>query len=392
MTVIQEDERNYSHVSFLIFLLLVGVCIIGSNAFLMSPVLHDVSSSIGSTASQTGRAVAAYGGATAFAGLFLTGVAQKLGYRLAIIFSSFTLSIGVLFTGISVSWQTLVLSQTLAGLGAGVMLPTIYAMTSILAPSGKESATLGKVISGWSLAMVAGVPISAFISDIFSWRHSYYLVFIFSVLSTIGFTSLPSDKRKTNGAQTKLLSALKTPLSKPTLLICFFYMVSFYGVYTFIGDHVQQGLGKSASYAGVIVSMYGLGFGIAGFSGNYLDAWTPRFLVKPVLLLIGFIYVIFLLLSQHFWMLLFGSCLWGFVNQIGLNCLVSILTQLDGTQRVRLMGIYSAVAYGGTMVAGVTFGILYQIWSFSALLYVASALCLTAFLISTQVYSSKKTV
>ncbi len=50
------------------------------------------------------------------------------------------------------------------------------------------------------------------------------------------------------------------------------------------------------------------------------------------------------------------------------------------------MGIYSAVAYSGTMVAGIAFGLMYDIGSFSTLLIAAAALCLTAFLISLTVY------
>ncbi|SBR45806.1 MULTISPECIES: MFS transporter [unclassified Halomonas] len=379
MTVSQNLEDN---VTFRTIVLMLGVAVIGSNAFLMSPILNDIAHSLRASVAQVAWAVSAYGGSTAMAGLFLTGLAQRLEYRLTLQLSGCTLAAGILASGLATDWAILILAQSLAGVGAGIMLPTLYSMTAIIAPKGHESATLGKVITGWSLAMVAGVPLSAFVSDLLSWRYAYYLVFLLTFLATLGFSRLPPGRASVAGGSTTLVQALAIPEAKSTLMISFLYMVSFYGTYTFLGSQVQQGLDLAAAHAGFAVLAYGLGFGLAGMCGSLLDIWTPQKLIRTVLLAIAGIYLGFLLLAQQYWSLVLGCMLWGIVNQIGLNCLVSILTQLDERQRVRLMGIYSAVAYGGTMVAGITFGWLYQLGQFPILLLTAAALCLTAFLIS----------
>lgn len=382
MTIYQNLEGNDGSFTFRTVVLLLGVAVIGSNAFLISPILSDISHSLGASVAQVAWAVSAYGGSTAMAGLFLTGLAQRLEYRLTLQLAGCVLAASILASGLATHYVVLVLAQSLAGLGAGVMLPTLYSMTAIIAPKGRESATLGKVITGWSLAMVAGVPLSAFVSDLLSWRYAYYLVFLMASLATLGFSRLPAVDRSVSGGSTTLVQALAIPKAKPALMISFLYMVSFYGTYTFLGSQVQQGLDRTATYAGFAVLAYGLGFGLAGMGGNLLDIWTPQKLIKPVLLAIAGIYLGFLILAQQYWSLVLGCILWGIVNQIGLNCLVSILTQLDERQRVRLMGIYSAVAYGGTMVAGITFGWLYQLGKFPMLLLTAAVLCVTAFLIS----------
>lgn len=367
-------------------LLLLGVTVIGSNSFLLSPILTDVSASLGASVTQVARAVASYGGATAFAGLLLIRYVQSMEYRTALLISGSILSVGILVTGLANHWQTLVVAQAITGLAAGIMLPVIYSMTAVIAPKGQESAVLGTVILGWSLSMVAGVPISAFVADIFTWRHSYYLATGLSLVATSGFLLLPVEPPINRGKATSLLSALQIPFAKWTLMLCFMYMLSFYGVYTFIGSHVHQFFGFSTSLAGLIVLAYGLGFGIASFIGKKLDELTPRRLIGPLFLGLSFIYLIFLFLSQVYWTLIVGSIIWGFINQLCLNCLVSILTQLDPNQRVRLMGIYSATAYGGAMVAGITFGVLFEVWEFTGVLVCASVLCAVAFIISMVAY------
>ncbi|WP_417582016.1 MFS transporter [Nitrincola sp.] len=386
MTSLESSHEANHQFVIQTLVLLLGVSVVGSNAFLMSPVMHDISSSLSSSVGQTARAVAAYGGALALTGLFLTGYVQRFGYKTALMVSGAVLTLGILSTGLAVSWQMLLASQAVAGLAAGIMLPTLYSMTAVVAPKGKESATLGKVITGWSLAMVAGVPLSAFIADLLSWRYAYFLVGGLSLAATLGFLWLPNAETGNRTEPTSLRSALKIPASLPTYLICFLYMVSFYGVFTFLGSHVQLTLHYSTSFSGLTVLAYGIGFGVAGLTGKRLDEHTPQKLIKPTLFSLALVYLSFVVLATNYWLLLAGCLIWGFANQLGLNCLVSILTQLDQNQRVRLMGIYSAVAYGGTMVAGITFGLMYDIGSFNTLLIAASALCLASFLISTSAY------
>jgi predicted MFS family arabinose efflux permease len=234
--------------------------------------------------------------------------------------------------------------------------------------------------------MVAGVPLSAFIADLLSWRYAYFLVSSLSLAATLGFLWLPNAETGNRTEPTSLRSAFKIPASLPTYLICFLYMVSFYGVFTFLGSHVQLTLHYSTSFSGLTVLVYGIGFGVAGLTGKRLDEHTPQKLIKPTLFSLALVYLSFVFLATNYWLLLAGCLIWGFANQLGLTCLVSILIQLDQNQRVRLMGIYSAVAYSGTMVAGIAFGLMYDIGSFSTLLIAAAALCLTAFLISLTVY------
>lgn len=367
-------------------ILLLGVSVIGSNSFLMSPIINNISISLGSTVAQVAWVISAYGGSAALAGLFLSGMAQRIGYRPTLFLSGVMLSTGILATGLAADWAMLIVAQILAGVAAGIMLPTLYSMTAFIAPKGKESATLGKVISGWSLAMIAGVPLGAFISDVLSWRHAYYIVFAFSLISTLGYFRLPSGGTPTT--ITTFNAAFRVPKAKPVFLISFLYMVSFYGVYIFLGSYIQRELDYSAAYAGSAVLAYGLGFGVAGMLlGKILDIWSPWKIIGPVLLCISGVYLGLIGFSKSYWSLLPGCVLWGVANQIGLNCLVSILTQLDDRQRVRLMGIYNAVAYGGTMVAGLVFGVLYQNTGFDMLLILSASLCIIAFMISVRVIS-----
>ncbi len=55
---------------------------------------------------------------------------------------------------------------------ACVALPATYALATAVAPRGRGAETLGRVLTGWSLSLVAGVPLSAYVASALSWRAS----------------------------------------------------------------------------------------------------------------------------------------------------------------------------------------------------------------------------
>lgn len=58
-------------------------------------------------------------------------------------------------------------------------------------PHRSESAVLGRVITGWSLAMVATVPASAFVADRWGWRTASFIVAGLGGCALLGFRRLP---------------------------------------------------------------------------------------------------------------------------------------------------------------------------------------------------------
>lgn len=95
----------------------------------------------------------------------------------------------------------LVAAQAVAGIAAGVAMPAIYASAAAIAPPGRESGTIGVVLTGWTVSMVAGVSLSAVLADLVHWRAVFAAVAVLSAiaLAALSMTSL-SDVRKSGPA------------------------------------------------------------------------------------------------------------------------------------------------------------------------------------------------
>ena len=358
--------------------LLIGISIVGCNSLALSPILSDLSHAFDEAPSLVARAAGAYGGATAFASFFLARYSENIGLRKMLMLGCIFLCMGVGSCALASNWIMLTVSQTIAGLAAGIMIPAIYSMASAIAPKGRESVYVGRVITGWSLAMVFGIPLAALIADFWGWRYSYIIMATISLCSLIGFSRLPAHKRL---HKTKSLSArqvMKIPHVLVVLIMCLLFMFSFYGVYIFIGDYARSTLSVSATSAGLLVMSYGLGFALAAVGDPLIDKIGPRRSIKYVLFIIALVYASMFVLTSALIPLILVCCIWGFANHFGLSCILVILNTSDPENKAAIMGVYTAITYIATLLATLLFGYLYRHFEFNSLIFLAMMSCLLA--------------
>jgi predicted MFS family arabinose efflux permease len=341
-----------------ILILMAGIAVTGSNSLVLSPILADVAAGLGTSPVVVSYALAAYGGATALSAFVLAPWIDRAGARKALLGGLAALVLATFVSALALRWPVLVLAQGLAGLGAGVVLPAIYALAAGLAPPGRAAKMLGRVLTGWSISLVAGVPAAALASDLAGWRAPFLLLAGLAAAAFLGTLRLP-DIRVPPMPRKGPLAPLGYPGVPPLLVICLGYMSAFYGVYAFLGDHLRTGLGVSAAATGLVVLTYGIGFGLASLADPWLDRIGPRRVFPLTLLGIALIYLALVPGSASLWTAAMVTGLWGFANHLGLNTLILLLAATRPDQRGAVLGLNSAVTYLGAMLGTGAAGALY---------------------------------
>jgi predicted MFS family arabinose efflux permease len=143
-----------------------------------------VARDLAATSGEIGRAGAAYGAATALSALPLAPAIDRVGARRALVLALPLLALALVGSAAATGWVTLAFAQGLAGLAAGVILPATYALATTTAPPGQEAQALGRVRMGWSMSLVAGVPLSAWVAELVSWQASFLLLALVTALAT----------------------------------------------------------------------------------------------------------------------------------------------------------------------------------------------------------------
>lgn len=362
----------------LAYLLTGCIAVIGSNSLVLGPIAPAVASSFATSVPVVMIASAVFGLGTSASALFLARYIDRIGARRMLQGALLLLAIALVASAAAPTVMMLVAAQLLAGIAAGIAMPAIYASSAAIAPPGRESGTIGVVLTGWTLSMVAGVSLSAVLADLVHWRAVFAAVALLATLALAGLTlSSLSDIRKSGPAPTPL-AALGIPGIVPLLIACAAFMTAFYGVYGYLGDHLHSGLGRPVSANGWAALAYGVGFGTAALLDGVIDRLGARRVMPFAYLLVAAVYVALAATSDSFGPTIAMVAVWGLANHFGLNVLVMRLSALDPSRRGTIMGLNSAVTYLAVFVGTTAFGPLYSTFGFATCAAVAALLMLVA--------------
>ncbi|MEM9796654.1 MAG: MFS transporter [Pseudomonadota bacterium] len=252
---------------------------------------------------------------------------------------------------ISPGFAVLALAQGLAGLASGIALPAAYALAAEIAPPGRAAAALGRVLTGWTLALVFGVTLSAVMADLLHWRATFVLI-----AGAAGLLIWPTRRLPNRSGNTITLpwAALAQPGVVPGLLAQLALMTGFYGTYSFLGAHLF-GLGLEPTHGAVPVLAYGIGFGLSGRFDPWLDrrgysGAGPRVFVAVAGALGGMA-----VFNDSVLALTLVFFAWGLANHLALGLIVGRLTRVGGSRKGAVLGLNSAVTYLAVVVGAAGF-------------------------------------
>ena len=150
--------------------LTAGVCAVGSEALLISPVLKDIAADFALNPAEIGLAVTIYGVALAvvapFAGLISDRLSRKRALRLGLI----VFSLAGFAAALSTSFTMLLIARAVCAMGAALFLPSSYAYVGDEVPFERRAQVMGRVMFGWAGSMVLGVPLGGLLSEWVGWR------------------------------------------------------------------------------------------------------------------------------------------------------------------------------------------------------------------------------
>jgi DHA1 family inner membrane transport protein len=354
-------------------ILMAGIAAVGIQALMLSPLLPDIARALAAGPAEIGMASGAYGVGVALAALL---AAPRLGQwrkRRAIQIAFAVIAAGLALCAAAFDWRVLVAGQFITGLAAGVIIPGIYALTADLTPDHMRSQAMGRVIVGWSVAMVAGIPIAALIADLIDWRGTFLAVSVISAGMIFGIGLLPRTTAAAAARPVPYRQALAVKGIPLALIATFVFMIAFYQTYTFLGDHVRHLHQAGAWLGGLVACSYGLSFGLAVFFDHIIDRVGPARLMALVLVVLGVNYILLPLSTLNLWTAIAYPVIWGLAQHVGMNTLVSYIGAAPSTVRSTAMGLFSFVTYVAVGLGGAVYGSVYASYGFFATCLAATA-------------------
>jgi multidrug resistance protein len=171
--------------AIIIFILFMVQFIDVLDFMVVMPLGPDFALSLGIEESKLGWFAASYALSAAFTGIMSSTIIDRFERKKILIITLVGLIFSNIFSANAWSFESLLTSRFLAGAFGGPATSICFAIIADIFEGKNRGAAMGKVMGGFSLAAVFGVPIGLKMSELYGWYASFYFVAIVTVITLV---------------------------------------------------------------------------------------------------------------------------------------------------------------------------------------------------------------
>ena len=366
-------DRKLSLLGFAVMFL------IGSDTFVVAPLLPSLAKAYDVSTTQSGWLVSIYAIGYALTGLVSGPISDRGNRRIILTLGMVVFALATVACAVSPGFWTMFTFRFVTGGAAAVAAPQVWAMIpALVGPDQKRILrVMGYTTAGLSIAQVVGVPLGSLLA-IIDWRIIFPIIGVCSLALTVTLWHQIPDLHPTATAKkVPYLTLLHAPQAFTRFLSYLLYTLAFFTVFTYAPTWLEDGLGTSKVTVALIILAGGIGNTIGSLFGVRLTGRMPP--VRAIYLSATVMSIAYLVLAVSPPPIVVGLVFLPLFACGGAMLSVRMLhlQQLDSTARGTISTLASAVMYLGTTVAGLIGGPLLTLTNDF------TAIGVTAFLLST---------
>lgn len=263
------------HVALSLLALALGGFAIGTTEFVTMGLLPDVAASIDRDIPTTAHIISAYAVGVVVGAPLIVSFGARFPKRALLLWLLAAVAVGNVFTAVASGYVPVLLARFVAGLPHGAYFGVASLVAASLVPAGRQGRAIAMVMMGLSAATVAGVPASAWLGQLWSWRAAYALVVVIALVAgllVIAFVPpLPGDP----GASVRgELVALRNPAVIAALLTGVVGFGGLFAMYSYIAPIVTDVVELPASAIPVFLLAFGVGSVVGTWFAGRLADWN----------------------------------------------------------------------------------------------------------------------
>ena len=260
-----------------VYLLALSLFAMGSAEFLLAGVLPAVADDLQVSLASAGGLFTAFAIGVVLGGPPLAVLSLRWPRRLALVITQAVFAVAVTAGLLATSYQVLMATRFLSG----VAYAGFWAVASVTAISlvtrDRTARASGVVVSGLSLAMIAGGPAGALISHFAGWRGGFWAVVALTALcAALVFVALPTTAVGEEPSIRRELGAMRRPqlwlVYGTTILTTAAYMISF----NYLAALLTGVTGVREVWVPAILALFGVGAFIGLSIGGRIADRRPQ--------------------------------------------------------------------------------------------------------------------
>ena len=375
---------KHRQLSLLFFLVMF---VIGTDTFLVSPLLPTLTRYYGITTSLSGFIVSAYAIGYMLSALLIGPISDRHDRKKILVGGLVVFTVATASCGLANTFAWMLITRFVAGIAAATAGPQIWAAIPVLFPRQQVVKVMGYATAGLAVAQIVGVPLGSYLA-VWSWRFPFFFVgAIALILTLLVMRLMPSlNDAKAAPASESIYRQLvgNHPVMKLLAAYLLFQTANFCG-FAFIGTWFAKSFNLSVDAIGSFILLIGVGQFVGSLLGSRLVTWLGQphaFLLEFILFIIG--YVVLPFANSP----LAATIILALIYTIGgalLPLFMSTLQEHAGTARSTISALANAVMYLGEAIGGVIGGVLIkQFAGFSGIATFTAVVAVLAMLLYAQ--------
>jgi DHA1 family inner membrane transport protein len=346
----------------------VGGFAIGTGEFVIMGLLPEVARDVGITIPAAGHFISAYALGVVIGAPLLAVLGARWPRRALLIALMGFYALANFATVLVPGYLAIGMMRFASGLPHGTYFGVAALVAAGIAPPNQRARAVGFVMLGLTTALLAGVPVGAWLGQYFGWRAAFVLVGVVATLATILIRycvpDLPADA---DAHPLRELGALLRPQVWLTLAIAGIGFGGMFCVFSYIKPALVEVSGLSVTHVPLVLSLFGFG----GIAGNLIGArLADRALMRTIggtLIYAAVLLAGFGMLAQHLPTAMLGVFLLGSIVALGPAVQIRLMDVAGDAQTLAAALNHSAFNFanalgawlgGGVIAAGLGWGAL----------------------------------
>ncbi|EHR52230.1 arabinose efflux permease family protein [Saccharomonospora marina XMU15] len=275
-TTRQRPAHRFDRLPLGVYLLAFSLFAMGSAEFLLAGVLPAVAVDLDVSLPSAGALITAFALGVVLGGPPFAVLSLRWSRRTALLTSQLVFAAGIA-VGLVTDYWVLLCTRFVSGLAyAGFFAVATVTAVSLVSPDRKARAS-GVVVSGLSVAMVAGGPVGTLLSQLTRWQAGFWAVTVLTLVGAIGCAfGLPSTRSGVEPMVSAELAVMRKPrlwnIYAITILSTAAYMLSFNYLAAILTDvtHIPQ------VWISAVLALFGAGAFVGLTVGGRIADRYPR--------------------------------------------------------------------------------------------------------------------
>ncbi|WP_159930475.1 MULTISPECIES: MFS transporter [Nocardia] len=283
VTVISESPRGgrLERLPAGVYLLAFSLFAMGSAEFLMAGVLPAVATDLDVALSSAGMLITAFASGVVVGGPLFAVISLRWPRRTALVVTQVVFAVSVV-VGLLGNFPVMLLSRLVSGLAYAGFFAVASVTAISLVTTDRNARASGVVVSGLTIAMIAGGPAGTLLSHFTDWRGGFWAVAVLTLVGAITCVlGLPAGKSGAGPASGTSLSREIATMREPslwglygiTILTTAAYMISFNYLAAILADIT----GVPEVWIPAILALFGAGAFIGLSIGGRISDQRPHF-------------------------------------------------------------------------------------------------------------------